>query len=280
MLKKLQAHPLRSFFVLTFLLSWLIWVPMALDHFSLLPFKINEGLVMIGRLLGTLGPAVSAILVSSLIGGKRQVKALLGQIGRWRVRWTWYAAAGLVFPALIFIVARIYLFLPGAQPLPFQQVSPGSLLVTMIILTISVMGEEIGWRGFALPRMQENWTALKSSLVLGTIWTIWHLPFWVVLGELEQFGAGYWILSWAWITAGSIYITWLMNNTGNSLLMALLFHWSYNLVSVGYLPITTVIPAYIIFIIFAWAIVLGLLSIFGPQRLSKSQAIPGIQAVQ
>jgi membrane protease YdiL (CAAX protease family) len=139
----------------------------------------------------------------------------------------------------------------------------------VIVMTISVMGEEIGWRGFALPQMQKQWTALKTSLVLGTIHTLWHLPFWIVLGELERFGWGYWILSWAWILAITIYITWFMNNTGNSLLMVILFHWTLNVVSVGYLPITTLIPAYITFIVIAWVIALGLFSLFGSKRLVR-----------
>jgi uncharacterized protein len=269
MIKFLRAHQILLFFVLTFLISWLIWVPMALDHFSLLPVKLNEGFVTIVRLFGTLGPALSAILVALLAGGGQAVKALLSQIGRWRVKWTWYAAAALVFPALLFGVAWLYSLIPGLPSLPFQQVSLSSMLVTVIVMTISVMGEEIGWRGFALPRMQKQWTALKASLVLGTIHAMWHLPFWIVLGELEHFGWRYWILSWAWILAITIYITWLMNNTGNSLLMVILFHWTLNVVSVGYLPITTLVPAYIMFIIIAWVIALGLLGRFGTKRLVR-----------
>jgi membrane protease YdiL (CAAX protease family) len=269
MIKLLRAHTVLLFFVLTFLLSWLIWVPMALDHFSLLPFKMNEGFVLIVRLFGTLGPAISAILVALLAGGGQAVKTLLGQIGRWRVKWTWYAAAALVFPALLFVVAWIYSLIPGLTPLPLQQVSLSSMLVTVIVMTISVMGEEIGWRGFALPQMQKQWPALKTSLVLGTIHTLWHLPFWIVLGELERFGWGYWFLSWAWILAITIYITWIMNNTGNSLLMVILFHWTLNVVSVGYLPITTLVPAYILFIVIAWVIALGLIGLFGAKRLVR-----------
>jgi len=60
-------------------------------------------------------------------------------------------------------------------------------------------------------------------------------------------------MSWAFITAGSVYITWFMNNTGNSLLMVILFHWCYNVLSVGYLPVSSIVPAYAILIVLAWA---------------------------
>jgi len=238
--------------------------------------KLNEGFVMIVRLFGTLGPAGSAIIITLTTGGKPALKRLLGQIGKWRVRWTWYAAVGLVFPVLVFVVAGIYRLLPGAEPLPLQPFSIGNLLIVMIVMTISVMGEEIGWRGFALPLMQKRWSALKTSLVLATIWTVWHLPFWIILDQLERFGWGYWLLNWAFILAGTVYITWFMNNTGNSLLMVILFHWIFNVVTSSYLPITTVVPAYFIFILLEWVLVLGILRIYGARRLVREPTAANI----
>jgi len=269
MIQRLREHPTAVFFGLTFLLSWLVWVPLALDHYYLLPGRLNPGIVLVGRLLGTFGPAASAILVSRLSGGKPAVRALLGLLKKWRVGWFWYAAAGLVFPSLVFVVAAIYKLLPGAAPLPAQPVSVANLVVTTMILILSVLGEELGWRGYALPQLQQRWPALKTSLVLGTIHTIWHLPFWIVLGELETYGPGYWLLSLVWVLALTTYLTWLMNNTGNSLLIAVLFHWSFNLVCVGFLPITTVIPAYLIFTFLACAIVIGILRRYGPQKFIR-----------
>ncbi len=254
MIKYLRTHPLLSFFILTFILSWAIWIPMALNYYGLFPIHMDPGFVLVFRLFGTLGPAVSAILVSLLAGGRPAVGALLGQIGRWRVHWKWYLAAALGFPALALLSAGIYSLIPGMQPIPAVEFTISSLAVIMIVMTISVLGEEIGWRGFALPRLQQRRTALTSSLVLGTIWTAWHLPFWAVLGEQDTFGLWYWLLSWAFITAGSIYITWFMNNTGNSLLMVLLFHWCYNVLTSGFLPISSVVPAYAILIVLAWAV--------------------------
>jgi len=268
----IRQHPLSFFFGLTFLLSWLIWVPMALDHYSLLPFELDENFVLIVRLFGTLGPAIAASLVALIVGGRSAVRKLWSQIGLWRVNVTWYVAAAVVFPVLVHVAAQMYNLLPGNQPLLIQQVSPATLLVIMIIMTISVTGEEIGWRGFALPEMQKRWTALKASLLLGTIHTLWHLPFWITLGELERYGWSYWLLSWAWILALTIYMTWILNNTGNSLLLVLLFHFSLNVVTNAFLPITTVVPAYILLIGIAWLLVLGILARYGSRRLVRSNA--------
>lgn len=270
MIKSVRTHPLAFFFGLTFLISWSIWVPMALDRYALLPVRLNPTYVLVGRMLGTFGPAISAILLSLLIGGRKDARALLGQLGKWRVGWGWFAAAALVYPALIFVVAGLYKLLPGSGTLPFQTVSASSVIVTAIILTLTVLGEEIGWRGFALPHLQQRFPAVQSSLILGTIHTLWHLPFWMVLGELEQFGWSYWLVSWAYVLALTIYLTWLMNNTGSSVLMAVVLHGVYNLVSVSYLPITTVVPAYGIFTILAWIIALSLIWRFGAQRLARA----------
>lgn len=169
MRNQIRSHSLLFYFGLTFILSWAVWVPMALDRYSLLPIRLDPSFVQLGRLLGTLGPALSAVLVSALAGGKPAVQALLSQLGRWRRGWKWYAAAGLVFPILVFIVAGLYSLLPGAGPLPFQPVRVGNLSAVIVILTISVLGEEIGWRGFALHGLQKNHSGLQSSLVLGSI---------------------------------------------------------------------------------------------------------------
>ena len=273
MIKHVRAHPLTFFLGLTFLLSWSIWLPMALDHYTLLPVRLNITYVQVGRMLGTFGPAVSAILLALITGGGPGARALLGQLGRWRVGWGWFTAAALIYPALIFVVAGLYRMLPGSGPLPFQPVSVSSVMVTAVILTLTVMGEEIGWRGFALPHLQKRFPAVQSSLILGTIHTFWHLPFWTVLGELDQFGWSYWLLSWAFVLALTIYLTWLMNNTDNSVLMAVVLHGCYNLVSVSYLPITTVVPAYGIFTILAWIIAIGLIRRYGAQRLARTSAV-------
>lgn len=273
----IRRYSLPLFFGLTFLFSWAIWVPMALDYYSLLPFRLDKNFVLVVRLFGTLGPAAAASLVTLLAGGRSALRKLWGQIGLWRVNWTWYAAAVIVFPSLVFLTAGIYNLSHGSQPLLIQKVSPAALLVIMVIMTISVTGEEVGWRGFALPEMQKRWTALKTSLLLGTIHTLWHLPFWMILGELERYGWSYWLLSWAWILALTIYMIWIMNNTGSSLLIVLLFHWSLNVVTSAYLPLTTVVPAYLALVTIAWLLVLGILARYGPKRLVRS-GLAGVPA--
>lgn len=254
-----RTRPLFFFFTLTFFFSWLIWVPMALDYYSLLPFRLDPGFVLVVRLFGTFGPAAAASVVVSLAGKKPALRHLWGQLKLWRVHWTWYLLSILALPLLIFGISWFYASLPASDPLPFQPVTAGNLLLIMVILTLSVLGEEVGWRGFALTQLQKLYTPLRASLTLGTIHTVWHLPFWIILGEQDRFGWWYFGLNWLWILAITILLTWLINHTGGSLLIAFLFHWSLNFVTVGFLPITTVVGAYLLLIGAGWILALGVI---------------------
>jgi membrane protease YdiL (CAAX protease family) len=98
----------------------------------------------------------------------------------------------------------------------------------------------------ALPLMVRRWPALTAGLLLGVLWTAWHLPFWIVLDELARFGWAYWLINLAFIMATSVYLTWVMTNTGHSVLLAVLAHWSFNVVA-AVLPLTSIVPAYLIF---------------------------------
>jgi len=241
-----RAHALPLFFGLAYIFSWLIWVPLALNQLGWVRLGLDEGLIQIVRLFGTLGPALAATVVAMWMGGARGVGALWGQLGRWRVRWVWYAAAMLVLPALLLAAAGLYRLLPGVEPLPPADTSVGNLALIMVIMAISVTGEEVGWRGMALPLMLGRWPALRAGLLMGVLWTAWHLPFWIVLDQLARFGWGYWLINLVFISSISVYLTWVMVNTGNNVLLAVLAHWTFNVVSAALL-VTSVVPAYVIF---------------------------------
>lgn len=95
------AQPMIVFWVGAFGLSWLVWVPLALDQLGWLKLGLDQGLVEIIQLFGTLGPAAAATLAALAEGGWRGAGAVWGQLGRWRVGGRWFAAAGLVYPALV-----------------------------------------------------------------------------------------------------------------------------------------------------------------------------------
>jgi uncharacterized protein len=170
------------------------------------------------------------------------MKTLFKRFFLWRVDWKWYLVAILLFPTLRFTAILLTAWLTGVPadyshpmirdlvPLDWPLIA---MVIPWILFEVFTNGEEMGWRGYVLPRLQAKYNALISSLILGAIWSVWHLP--------KFFGAGLnGDLSFFWFTVFTVSVavlyTWLYNNTGGSLLLVTLFHASCNTVGV-FLPV-------------------------------------------
>lgn len=259
------VRPLH-FFALTYCLSWAIWVPLMLSHFNLGPWRIPEGVSAMVRLFGVLMPAASALLLTARAGGRRSVRGLLGGLAVWRVGWQWWAAAAVVQPALVVSVALLYNALRAQPPLtPAVPLSLGAFALQAVLLLLATLGEEIGWRGLALPALQQRHSPLAASGVLGLLWATWHLPFWLLLGNLEEFGAGYLGLNYLLVLPLSVYITWFYNHGRASLLLAVAFHMTFNLVNVLWLPVTSSVGAFGWLVVAEWGLAVWLLPRLAPR---------------
>jgi membrane protease YdiL (CAAX protease family) len=206
----IRNHPLVAFFVLAYALAWSFWIPYAL---GLSPNPVFAS-----------GPLIAAIIVTALIGGRSGLKALLSRMVRWRVGLKWYAAA-LLLPFGVYLIAAFLNVLLGATASLGESLSHWYVLFLMFPLLLlsplsGAFGEELGWRGYALPRLQAGRSALTASLILGVLIVGWHLPKFVSgqIGWSETVG----------ILAAAILFTWLFNNTNGSVLLAMLFHASGN----------------------------------------------------
>jgi membrane protease YdiL (CAAX protease family) len=185
--------------------------------------------------LGAFSSSVAAIVLTAIEGRKGGVRELLRRILIWRVGWRWWAVA-LLF-AIVPSIAGLYAYqLLGGPPVDWSGLPPiYSVVPSFLILTILAgIGEEFGWRGFALPRLQPHHNALQSSLIVGLIWGIWHIPLFFTRGTIQyQFrmdaGALVAILAYVlFVISGSIQFTWLFNNTRGSVLLAAVFHGAMN----------------------------------------------------
>jgi membrane protease YdiL (CAAX protease family) len=233
------------FFALTFALSWAIWVPLLLAHYSLIAWPFPESLGALLRLLGVLMPGTVALILAGRTAGRAGQRQVLGRLGIWRVGWRWWAAAVLIQPAMVVVTGMLFNAFGGQpQVVMGPPLSLGVLVVQTVFLLLATLGEEIGWRGLALPELQQHVSPLRASLVLGLLWATWHVPFWLLLGTLEQFGAGYLALNFLFFIAGNIYITWFFNHGRGSLLLPVAFHLAFNLVNVLWLPVTASKGAY------------------------------------
>lgn len=203
-----KRHPLAGFFVLAYALTW-----------PLIP------LVSVSPLLGfpaLFGPALAAIIVSTVADGRPGLKDLLGRTVRWRVGARWYAVA-LGLPAVLALTAAgMHLLLGAPTPVEF-----GGLSVLSFVVFVLIVGEELGWRGYALPKLLARRSALTASLILGALWGAWHLPTFFVPGA-PQYGlpfSAFVLLTMAY----SVLIGWVYVHSRGSVLIAMLMHGAINL---------------------------------------------------
>ena len=215
----IKRHPLVTFFVLAYAFSWWPWTLSAANN----PF---------GSPLFPLGPMLAALILVAVINGRAGLKALLARVVRWRVNLRWYGVALLLPVALGLSTFGLNLLLGAPMPAAAQLSPPAAILSGLLVqLIIIQVGEELGWRGFALPRLLEGRSALAASLILGLLWLGWHLPSYAT-GAISAI-----FIPLPLITA--ILFTWLYQHTNGSVLIAILFHSMLNTVGAIFLPLFT-----------------------------------------
>lgn len=246
------------FFVLTYALSWLVWIPLDLAHFEIGLHAIPDGTSTLLRLFGVLMPAVAAVVLSLRAGGRRELGSMLSRLRIWRVGIRWWVVAVVVQPLVLIGSGLLANLLAGRTAVPFVPFdSIATLVVTVVFLLVAVLGEEIGWHGVALPALQQRSTILRASLTLGVLWAIWHVPFWLLLDSYAQYGIGYIGLNLLLIVPFSVYISWFFNNGRFSILLPVAFHLAFNLINTSPFAVTMDLGAFVILIAAEWA--LGLL---------------------
>lgn len=234
----IQRHLLGIHFLATFAFSWLFWVPALILFRGQLQGQTSVAHFPVGfvalQTLGAAGPSVVAVALVRLVYGRKGLSALKERFWRWRASLRWFLAAALVIPAITVtsIAARSLLdpsfSIPSRSPLGTMLGDigvVGTILVSPLMfvgfLFTSPVLEELGWRGFALPRLQQHFGALSAGILLGVVWGLWHLPLWLANGETVP-------LSLLLIVAHSIILTWLFNSARGSLLVAMFAHGSAN----------------------------------------------------
>jgi membrane protease YdiL (CAAX protease family) len=220
-----------AFTLIAFGVSWLVWSPAVLATYGLidspLPLEILTVLVIF---LGAHGPLIAALLLTARQEGRDGVRRLLRRGLQWRIGLApFLLIVGLPFVASA--LARALDMATGGTPPPFMVGSPLALIPTFILLLLlgGPIQEEYGWRGYALGRLQARWNPFVASLILGVVWTAWHLPFWFMAGAgMEGTPLAVYFL----LTLGETFVlTWLYNRTAGSVLAAILMHATFNFVS-------------------------------------------------
>jgi uncharacterized protein len=213
---------LAKYFLLTFLISWTCFISLAiLSHkFS----GLNIILQTLG-LLGTITPSLVALWLTERSGKAGQTQVLINKIIKWNVHIKWYVFAAFFMVIIKLLVAILYRVITGKWPI-FGTEAWYIMAVAILFSTWVQAGEEIGWRGFALPRMTTKFGLPLAVLLLGVIWACWHLPLFFVKGA-NTFGQSFpvYLLQ---VTALSVIVGWLYWRTGGSLLLPMLLHAAVN----------------------------------------------------
>ena len=233
----LARHPLVFFFIIAYAGTWLFELPYVLSEYGsgLLPFS-SPVLLWTSPISIFVGPFLAAFVMTGVTEGRAGVRRFLRRFVLWRVGLRWYLFVLVGVPAL-FVLSLIVL--PGVLG-SFQGL--GALLPPLSLLGWFVyaffpggaLGEEPGWRGFALPRLQSLHGPLLGSLILGPLWGLWHLPlFFTPWNELTALNVVGYILT---TTCLAIMYTWVFNNTKGSVFIAVLLHATFNWTTVAVGP--------------------------------------------
>jgi len=214
LLSVVRRHPIITFFVLTYAIGW-----------GCIPFWTFQA--------GS--PLLAALIVIPLTQGLSRLKELGLRMIRWRVRWYWYVVAIGLPLAVVLLTAGINVALGASVPSMAQFGSVTTILLFFAVRLVNpgdgALGEEPGWRGFALPGLQSTLSPLVSTLILGVLVTVWHVPLlFLEEGLLRPFMIVGFLLATLAVT---FWYTWLFNHTGGSVLMTIISHAAQGTITIG-----------------------------------------------
>jgi uncharacterized protein len=228
----MNNRPLASYYVLACLITWAFQIPLALSAQGLVDWTPPPSL----HFFGALGPILAAVIVTGMTQGTAGLRDLVRRMARWRVGLKWLLIATLS-PAVGFLVAAVVLSAVRGDWSVFSQFGyiaelPGlNWLSAWIVWTLTFgFGEETGWRGFALPRLQRCRDARSATFILSLFWAFWHAPTFFYNYTLDPLGLLAFVIS---LTAGAVVLTWLYNSTGGSILVPALWHGALNTAIAG-----------------------------------------------
>ncbi|MFX0104245.1 MAG: type II CAAX prenyl endopeptidase Rce1 family protein [Candidatus Hodarchaeota archaeon] len=263
---------LKLFLIYTFLFSWLLWLPSLLSSIGLIePLILYEGL----KIIGYSGPLIVAFSLTYHYEGLGGVKDLWKR--GWDYKsWKYLLIALLLLPSLYYLSLSIATATEGILIPNLWQSEDLIFQFLFFFFLGGAFQEEFGWRGYALDKIQSNWNALESSLILGGIWSLWHFPLFFIIGTAYT-NQSFISLTIATIIL-SVIFTWLYNNSNGSILIAMVFHTSNNLCLIVF-PLNYTLSGTVYYTFLLDLVVVFIVIYYGPKSLirkTKLEAKMGI----
>ncbi len=209
----IRRWPLAAYVFLLFGVEWLL----------VLAFRSMAAPIM-ALFIGAWLPDIAGVLITGMVDGRAGLRQLFSRVVRWRVGFKWYVIAWCVPLVITLLALSIYALRGNALP----AAAPETMLVPLLLFNaiLGPLGEELGWRGTALPLMQERWNMITASLVLGVVWGLYHVPTFILPGLPQNNVPPLAFMLGA--LALNLFMVWMFNHTRGSLIMPFLAHWAFN----------------------------------------------------
>ena len=269
---KTPQQKLSQFLILTFAFSWLIWLPGVLTTFGII--SVPSGLVKLLELVGATGPAVAALYLTGRYTGKPGLKQMLISSINVKTHWRFWLGAVVMLLALHAAARWIYSLVEPNLPQSDLLQSPVAIVPIFIVMFLvgGGLGEEIGWRGYALDLIQEKRMALVASLFLFVLWSVWHFPLFFMGGTNQSL-----IPIWLWLLPVlplSVMLTWVYNNT-HTIFAAAMFHTvgnlSHELFRVVPTEVSPNISGFVILTVLYYVAAIAIVGVYGAKTLRRER---------
>lgn len=268
--KKVNEHfskntlDLINYFILAYAISWAIAIPLALGKQNL----IQPILPLWAHYFVGFGPMLSALIMTWHCEGSEGLRKMGARILGWKVHLWWFVA---FMPLLLGFVVCLSINLFTDDKIAISELGMVNFLPPLGIGALFLwifsfgFGEEIGWRGYALPHLQTKHNALMATSILALLWAIWHLPQFFYLFD-PDIAIG-WVIG---LFAGAIVFTWIFNSTNGSILIVSVFHGCFNYITAANID-DNLLAAVVSTIVMVWAIVV--IVFYKPQNLSSQRRV-------
>lgn len=253
-----------TFYLLAFTISWAGWVPVLLGSYGVAVFQ--SPLWKACYVLPAIGPAVAVGITVRLRRESGSLPQRLRALFRWRISPRWYLIAVLMPLGLLLIAAGLSRVWPTPSAATSLPLSASGLVTFSFLSLLANPCEEVGWRGFALTRLQARYHPIVATLIVRVLWSAWHVPIFLLpAGTISMSSVPFapWFVA---TMAVSFVVTWLFNSASSSVLIASLFHVAMNVV--GAVIGVSSYPALAVVEVLA---AIGLCVLYGP-RLASEQA--------
>lgn len=251
----------------TFAFSWLLWIPGYIIGIGTIHYQDWVGGL---RVIGTFAPTIAGFLLAYMEEGSIGAYELFKRGWHWEKK-SYMAIAIVLIPILCLLSLGLALITEGIVLADIVNVSRWDIFIPYIFTVFFIGGplqEEFGWRGYALDRLESKYNALSSSLIVGVLWSLWHLPSFFIPGTIQHEQSFFAFFTSVLLI--SILFTWIYNNTGRSVLVAIVFHTSIN-VSYWTIPINNTFTGPIYYTLMLGIIVILIIFFYGSNELIRTK---------